>query len=287
MKKLTQTGGMDLHIVIIALVVILAGGLTVFRISTTNENRGNVGQAEGDEIITDADANAESEETADSVEQGDQQDETDTPNSSDQPSNTSSQPSNTTEANFIKGGVGPPAGSNMFVDVSVSMDGAHTGTCTYTFTLGNTTVVQTDSITNSKVCDIDVPVEFFPKNGTYAVGVAFESNDGSVTASVGGFSVDVTPAQFNFTKGGGSFDGTNVVISETSALGHTGTCDYIFTKGSQRVERSNNITNSRTCAINIPGTDFPSLGDWNYTLTFTGTTEYVVGSGGGFVISIN
>ncbi len=288
MNKLSQKGAIDLHILMVVLVVVLAGGFLTYRVVSSSDNQTSTESANGDNLATDANSDAESLEGAENV---DEDDEETTDGDTEQQNDESSTPAPTptspgvTEVNFTKGG-GPDI-SGVNVNASATMASSHSGTCTFTFTNGNTNVVKTSSVNNGKTCEISVPVSEFPKSGTYSLLIEFESNDGLTIASIDGSTVSLVPAEFNFTKGGGDYDGTNVVISETSAAAHTGTCNYLFTLGNSRVEKSSTINNSRTCSITIPGSAFPKSGNWDYTLTFNGTTDYVVGNGGGWAIEIN
>lgn len=84
---------------------------------------------------------------------------------------------------FVKGGGGLDEGN--VVDFAHIMQEAHTGTCTFKFSLNGTVrVKKTTHINNSKSCHLVVPVSEFPKSADYTVNVKFVSDDGSVYAEL-------------------------------------------------------------------------------------------------------
>ena len=282
MLHLNQRGLVDLQVLMIVLVVVFSGGFLTFRLSTSDDNQGSSTVQQSDEDSESTDTNAENEAEATEVENEPLPE--DTPDPTQTVVNTNQNTSNV--VSFTKGGISPLTNGRT-VDISSTMSGAYSGTCTYTFTLGNTSVSESNQINNSNTCARTVQYTLFPKSGQYQAAISFVSFDGSVTADIDGLSVNIVPEEFSFTKGGGNWDGDNVFVSQTSADPHTGTCTFIFTNGSSTVETSTTISNSKTCETTVPGTSFPNTGNWLFDLSFAASDALITGSGGGFEIEIN
>lgn len=258
------------------IVVLVVGGIVLLRVSSSGDDGSNQTATIDDESSA-KDSDVSEQQTADQK--------TEDPSSSDAGDTSGSEgvATNTSSVNFVKGGRSIDA-NNVYI-ISAA-DQNLDGVCTYTFTLGNTEVEKAVNSTG-KSCDITVPITSFNKSGDWSYTLSYVSNDKLVVGTTVGGSIHLVPAEFSFNKGGGNFDGDNVMVSETTTDPQTGTCEYLFTLGNSRVEKSSTISNSRTCSITIPGSAFPKSGNWFYSLTFNSTEEFSVGSGGGYEITVN
>lgn len=186
--------------------------------------------------------------------------------------------SNTKNIQFTKGS---GHADYKIVSVSQSTSSPQTGTCTYIFTLGNSSVEKSNTIHNSKKCKIDIPVAAFPKSGEWAFNMKFSSTDGTIYGTGGGFpvTVDPQPRTISFRKGGKtSLNGGKVNVSATMSEAHTGTCTYTFSmNGSVKVKETRKIHNSKTCSAKIAKTEFPpKSAKYSLTLSFESSDGGVV-----------
>lgn len=140
-----------------------------------------------------------------------------------------------------------------------------------------------ESDSNGKTCSTSFPIDRLYGATGWDYQLIYTDLANNVSGHGGGY----LDTSFDFTKGGGNFDGNNVVVSETSSLPHTGTCNFKFSlPGSPTVERTTTINNSRTCTVSIPGSEFANSGNWLYDLTFNSTPTLFTGTGGNFQILI-
>ncbi len=180
---------------------------------------------------------------------------------------------------FVKGGGNA---TNTTVSVSEAARSRHTGTCMYTFTLGNSEVQRSNTIHNSNTCSIDIPISAFPKSGDWMLDLTFTSEDGRTHGSGGGYAITVNPQPrtIEFTKGGASYDKSKEVVSASSTLSeaHSGTCTYTFLlNGDIEVQETNHITDAKTCRITIPRSKFPpKSATLSYELSFESDDSLVI-----------
>ena len=88
--------------------------------------------------------------------------------------------------------------------------------------------------------------------------------------------VKVKPTYINFTKGGGSQQGDNVVVSASLESDQTGTCHFKFKKdGYSKVYLSDSISNSKVCDKNVPVAEFEASGDWLFYVWFVSSDKKV------------
>lgn len=183
---------------------------------------------------------------------------------------------NTKTIRFTKGG---GHADNQTVSVSQSTSSPQTGTCTYIFTLGNSRVEKSNTIHSSNQCRIDVPISAFPKSGEWTFNLEFNSRDGNVYGTGGGFSVtvDPQPRTISFRKGGAGQSGDAVNVSGTMSEAHSGTCTYTFSlNGSVRVKETTKIYNSKTCSTSIATKRFRKSATYSFRLSFESSDGKVV-----------
>lgn len=146
------------------------------------------------------------------------------------------------------------------VKVSATTDTPQTGTCAYTFTLGNSRVQKTNTITNSRTCAVNVPLSAFPKNGDWYFELHFASHDGTVTGEGGGMVITVNPKPriISFTNGEGYKTAAWCAYPTPYRRLKPEQCTYQFSlNGTVRVVKTTQITNSRVCSASIPVSEFP------------------------------
>jgi hypothetical protein len=188
-------------------------------------------------------------------------------------SEVSSSGSGASSFQFTKGG-GSLQGD--YVSVSQTSTDAHTGTCTFNFSLGNSKVTRSNKITNSRTCSIDIPASSYPKNGIWYFSLAFSSTDGSVAGTGGGFNISVNPkpTEVGFVKGGLNADDDSVNVSLSMPSAYTGQCVYSFNlNGVERINERNNISNSKTCSIEVAKSRFPKSATYQVYVSFVSTNQ--------------
>lgn len=188
---------------------------------------------------------------------------------------------------FTKGGGGLEGET---VKVSATTANPQTGTCRYTFALGNSKIEKKNTIKDSRTCAISVPLSAFPKNGDWSFVLYFTSNDGKVTGKGGGYTIPINPQprKISFIKGGGGQSGKTVSVSGTLSEDHSGTCTYSFSlNGTVRVKKSAENSSLRYCSLSIPTSEFPKSGTYSFSLTFVSKNGLVTASQSPYNITIN
>ncbi len=187
---------------------------------------------------------------------------------------------------FTKGG-GSLQGST--VVIALTANATLNGTCTYTLTLGNSTITQSNSAKNTTVCAINIPVSTFPKSGNWFFSLTYKSVDGNTSGIGGGFDITIVPEvrEINFTKGGAGLNGAVVSASGNLSENQSGICTYTFSlNGTVRVSKTTTISNSNRCAIDIPIGDFPKSAIYSYNLSFISNDTLTVANQGAFDVEV-
>lgn len=186
---------------------------------------------------------------------------------------------------FVKGGASL---QGSIVVVSLTSDSNLNGTCNYSFSLGNSTVNQSNNA-SGRTCAINIPLSSFVKSGKWRLNVAYYSSNGQVTGKSGEFEVDIMPEvkEIYFTKGGAGQNGSVVSASSNMSETQTGTCTFSFSlNGSVRVTKTTSITNSNQCAIEIPVSEFPKSATYNYTLSFVSSDTLTIANQAVFDVTV-
>jgi cytoskeletal protein RodZ len=78
------------------------------------------------------------------------------------------------------------------------------------------------------------------------------------------------PRQIFFVKGGQSTEGDNVELTHIMTEAHSGTCKFTFSlNGTIRVEKTTQISGSKTCSVIIPKSEFPKSAEYSEVTRFT------------------
>lgn len=77
------------------------------------------------------------------------------------------------------------------------------------------------------------------------------------------------PRKIDFVKGGDSTEGDTVTMTHIMTEAHSGTCSFVFKlNGTVRVQKTTQITSSKSCAISIPKSEFPKSATYNVEVSF-------------------
>ncbi len=272
--KLASLPTFDRNFLLAIVVAVVFGGILLWQVSVSSSDNATYSEVSTETLEKLSNEDSDISFRSNDSEQAEPEDSQTTTSvtSSSETTTTITTSSGNESISFTKGGEGVQ-GTNVVISLTAS--GELNGQCSFVFTLGNSKVEKSNSA-DTKSCNLTTSVNEFSKTGAWNYVATYKSNDGTISFSSNG-TINIFPEEFFFTKGGRNFDGSSATFADISAEPHTGICNYTFSLGNYEFSESSMITNSRTCDITIPGSEFPELGTWTFTLVFNGTTEYVVG----------
>lgn len=197
----------------------------------------------------------------------------------------STAPRKTQTVTFTKGGASLQ-GSTVSASFTASAD--LSGTCYFTFILGNSQVTQ-NSKSSGRTCAISLPLSSFAKSGNWILSLKYVSTDNYTQGSIGNIEVSIVPEvrTISFTKGGA---GKNIdVISANGYLSESqsGICTFTFSlNGTVRVNKTVTISNSNKCSIDIPISEFPKSAIYSYTLSFISNDTLTIANQSAFDVEV-
>ena len=268
-------------IAIVAVFVLITGTASAATVAKVNSNRA---QREQERVLRTTNLETASDgqsanKTTKTTDDTEKKPETTTQQS------TATAPRKTATVSFTKGGAGLQGST---VVVSFTANAPLNGTCNYTFTLGASTVSQSNGNTG-QTCAINVPLSSFVKSGNWSLDLKYVSADNYTQGSVGGVIVSIVPEvrTINFTKGGAGQNGDVVTASSNLSESQSGTCTFTFSlNGTVRVNQTVAISNSNKCAANIPISLFPKSATYSYTLSFVSTDTLTIANQSAFDVDV-
>jgi len=95
------------------------------------------------------------------------------------------------------------------------------------------------------------------------------------------------PRKIDFVKGGESTEGDTVTMTHIMTEAHSGTCSFVFKlNGTVRVQRTTQITSSKSCTISIPKSEFPKSATYNVEVSFKSNDGSVYANLGPYDLTI-
>lgn len=192
----------------------------------------------------------------------------------------------TKTVNFVKGG-----GSlqDTTVVISLTADSTLNGTCTYMFSLGNSSFSKSNTATNTQTCAINIPLSAFVKSGNWYFKLSYVSSDGNTKGTGGGFEIAIMPEvrEISFKKGGAGQSETVVNASSDMSETQSGTCTFKFSLGGVvKVSKTTTISGTNRCSTEIPVSEFPQNGTYQYSLSFISNDTLTIANQSPFDVDV-